>query len=308
MRRLASTAIVLVALLLATLAAVPGVSAQAADEHPAVGAWLVDPSPQDSTDPLELLTVAPGGIITYASPDGTGYGSWAATGERNLDATFLLPQRDPACGCLVGYATVRTSTEVAEDGQSFAGSYTLEPPAGMAMAMGAPLGQLGPGEVTGQRIAVEPVGEPVGPLPEEGDPEPAGSAAPDASVSPSASTAVRNLIDPDDILAGAARFGDLVFTAGFLGLAAGDDFDADVNDALDQLEATLDRSGAGFDTLLRVNVYLTDWDDWEAYNRIYQERIGEYGPPPRTTVEVSRLGLEAPIEIAAVAHVRSSNP
>ncbi len=292
MRRLASTTIVLMALLLATLAAAPGVSAQAADEHPAVGAWLVDPSPQDSTDPLELLTVAPGGIITYAS----------------LDATFLFPQRDPECGCFVGYTTVRTSTEVAEDGQSFAGSYTLEPPAGMAEAMGAPLGQLGPGEVTGQRIAVEPVGEPVGPLPEEGDPEPAGSAAPDASVSPSASTAMRDLIDPDDILAGAARYGDLVFTAGFLGLAEGDDFDADVNDALDQLEATLSKSGAGFDTLVKVDVYLTDWDDWEAYNRIYQQRIGEYGLPPRTTVEVSRLGLEAPIEIAAIAHLRPSKP
>ena len=118
--------------------------------------------------------------------------------------------------------------------------------------MGLPVGQLGPGDVTGQRIAVEPMGEPVGPFPEEGDPEPAGSAAPDASVSPSASTAMRDLIDPDDILAGAARYGDLVFTAGFLGLAEGDDFDADVNDALDQLEATLSKSGAGFDTLVKV--------------------------------------------------------
>ncbi len=75
----------------------------------------------------------------------------------------------------VGYATIRTSIEVAEDGQSFAGTYTIEPPAGMAEAMGLPAGQLGPGDVTGQRIAVEPMGEPVGPLPEEGGPEPAAS-------------------------------------------------------------------------------------------------------------------------------------
>ena len=93
MRRLTSTTIVLMALLLATLAAAPGVSAQATDEHPAVGAWLIDPSPEDATDPLELLTVAPGGIVTIASPDGTGYGSWAATGERSVDATFLIPQQ-----------------------------------------------------------------------------------------------------------------------------------------------------------------------------------------------------------------------
>ena len=106
------------------------------------------------------MTVAPGGIITIAIPDGTGYGSWAATGERSADATFLVPQNDPEAG-FVGYATIRTSIEVAEDGQSFAGTYTIEFPAAMAEAMGLPVGQLGPGEVTGQRIAVEPMGEPV---------------------------------------------------------------------------------------------------------------------------------------------------
>ena len=72
------------------------------------------------------------------------------------------PQRDPQCGCLVGYATARASTEVAEDGQSFAGTYTIEPPAAMAEGpWGIPVGQLGPGDVTGQRIVVEPMGEPV---------------------------------------------------------------------------------------------------------------------------------------------------
>ena len=48
----------------------------------------------------------------------------------------------------------------------------------MAEAFGDPVGQLGPGEVTGQRIAVEPMGEPVGPIPEG---EAAPSAAPEAS-------------------------------------------------------------------------------------------------------------------------------
>ena len=166
MRRLASTTIVLMALLLATVAAAPGVSAQATAEHPAVGAWTIDATPADATDPLELLIVAPGGVIVNASPEGTAYGSWAATGEWSADATFLFPLSD-AEGGFVGYATARTSIEVAEDGQSFAGTYTIEFPAGMAEAMGAPMGQLGPGDVTGQRIAVEPMGTPVGPLPEE---------------------------------------------------------------------------------------------------------------------------------------------
>jgi 2-iminobutanoate/2-iminopropanoate deaminase len=119
---------------------------------------------------------------------------------------------------------------------------------------------------------------------------------------------VRELINPGDILADASRYGDLVFTAGFLGDAPGDDFAADVVDALDHVEAALEASGAGFDTLLKVNVYLTDWDNWETFNAIFADRIGEFGLPPRTTVEVVRLGFDAPIEIAAIAHVRTFPP
>lgn len=129
-----------------------------------------------------------------------------------------------------------------------------------------------------------------------------------ANAAPTVVSIDRELVDSGDILAGAAIYGDLVFTSGFLGLADGDDFAMDVEDALDQLEGTLERSGAGFDTLLKVNVYLTDWDNWETYNAIYQRRISEFGVPPRTTVEVARLGLDAPIEIAAIAHVRSPAP
>ena len=103
MRRLTSTTIGLMALLLATVAAAPGVAAQTTADHPAIGAWMIETSPGDATDPLELATVAPGGITTNAGPDGTAYGSWAATGERSADATFLFPLNDPECGCLVGY-------------------------------------------------------------------------------------------------------------------------------------------------------------------------------------------------------------
>jgi hypothetical protein len=172
-RRLVPTTTILVALLLATVAAAPGVSAQDTAEHPAVGAWTIDSSPDDPTDPLELVLIAPGGLIINAARDGNGYGSWAATGDRTADATFLFPII--AEDAFAGYATIRTSIEVAEDGESFTGTYTWELPPEVAQAFGAPIGQLGPGEVSGQRIAVEPMGEPVGPLPEEPEEAPAGS-------------------------------------------------------------------------------------------------------------------------------------
>jgi hypothetical protein len=169
------------ALLLASLVAAPGVSAQASDEHPAIGAWMIDATPEDATDLPELVIVAPGGIVINAASQGTGYGAWAATGEQSADAIFLVPVNDPEAGIL-GYVTIRTSIEVAEDGQSFTGPYTVEFPAAMAEAFGAPVGELGPSEVTGQRIAVEPMGEPVGPIPEEGGPaEPESPPTPEAS-------------------------------------------------------------------------------------------------------------------------------
>lgn len=158
MRRLAFSTIVLMTLLLAMVVTVPGVSAQAPAEHPAVGAWIVDGN--------EVAVVAPGGIMTSGSVEGSAYGSWAATGDRSADVTSLWPLSDPEAG-FIGFGILRASIEVAEDGLSFTGTYTMELPAGMAEAMGVPVGQLGPGEVTGQRIAVEPMGTPVGPLPAE---------------------------------------------------------------------------------------------------------------------------------------------
>ena len=90
-----------------------------------------------------------------------------------------------------------------EDGQRFAGTYTLEFPAVVTQAMGAPVDQLGPGSVTGQRIAVDPMGEPVGPLPRE---EPALAASPPTggSAAPTASAAMPG---------GEARVIDIVATA-----------------------------------------------------------------------------------------------
>jgi 2-iminobutanoate/2-iminopropanoate deaminase len=139
-----------------------------------------------------------------------------------------------------------------------------------------------------------------GAQPQASQAQPSGSALADPRA--------RELISPAESLAGASRFGDLIFTAGYLGDAPGDAFADDVTFALDELEEALEASGAGFDTLLKVNVYLTDWDNWEAFNDIYVSRIGAFDTPPRTTVEVVRLGFDAPIEIAAIAHVRAPAP
>jgi hypothetical protein len=173
MRRFISVAPVLIGLLLATTFVGPGAVAQ--DEststagHPMVGTWLIEPS---TGEPPELFFAGADGVAASTSVEGTGFGSWTATGERTADATIRFPMVDPEAGFL-GMATMRASVEVAADGQSFAGTFTAELPAAMAEAMGLPVGELGPGDVSGVRVVVEPMGEPVAPMPEMAEEAPA---------------------------------------------------------------------------------------------------------------------------------------
>ncbi len=169
--------------LLAALA--PGVVAAKAaqdtstSEHPLVGAWVIHPFPNDPSRE-DFFIINPGGtVLDYDSQSQTGVGAWTSTGDRTADLSFDQMVTAPD-GSLVGLTVIRASVNVAEDGQSLTGSWTLELPAAAAEMAGAPAGQLGPSDVTGERIAVEPPGSTVGPMP----------AAPnEASPSPEASPA-----------------------------------------------------------------------------------------------------------------------
>jgi 2-iminobutanoate/2-iminopropanoate deaminase len=118
----------------------------------------------------------------------------------------------------------------------------------------------------------------------------------------------RELIGIGSMYADASRFGDLVWTAGHLGSGPAHEtptsFEEEVEWALDRLEESLEAAGAGFDTLIKVNVYLEDWNDWATYNRLYVQRIGPHGLPPRATVQVAHPYSSFRIEIEAVAHTR----
>lgn len=73
-----------------------------------------------------------------------------------------------------GGTIVRAEIEVSADGQSLTATYTLE----FIDTDGASTGEYGPGSASGTRIAVEPMGDPLGTLDdlfgqfEEGTPEP----------------------------------------------------------------------------------------------------------------------------------------
>lgn len=136
------------------------------------------------------------------------------------------------------------------------------------------------------------------------------SATPDGG-NPASGAVRRELLEPrPGLYAEASRAGNMVWTAGQLpeGLPSTASIEDQVTLVLDSLEETLENAGAGFDTVVKANVYLTSWDDWEAFNTIYSLRFSRAGgSPPRSVVAVSELGLGYRVEIELVALVRETS-
>jgi 2-iminobutanoate/2-iminopropanoate deaminase len=106
----------------------------------------------------------------------------------------------------------------------------------------------------------------------------------------------------------AIRTGDLVFTAGQLGIdpATGELVGADIasqaESALHNLAAILDAAGSGLDRLVKVTVFLADIGEWPAVNEVYGRIVPE-PYPARSAFAVKDLPKGARVEIEAVAAV-----
>ena len=106
----------------------------------------------------------------------------------------------------------------------------------------------------------------------------------------------------------AIRAGDLVFTAGQLGIdpATGEfaapDVAGQAERALANIAAILDASGSGLDRLVKVTVFLADIADWPALNEVYARVIPEPFPA-RSAFAVKDLPRGARVEIEAIGAV-----
>jgi 2-iminobutanoate/2-iminopropanoate deaminase len=76
--------------------------------------------------------------------------------------------------------------------------------------------------------------------------------------------------------------------------------DEQTHQCFDNLFAVLADGGLGSDDVVKVNVYLTDMDDFAAMNEAYATRFSD-PPPARTTVGVAALPMGARVEIELVA-------
>jgi enamine deaminase RidA (YjgF/YER057c/UK114 family) len=112
--------------------------------------------------------------------------------------------------------------------------------------------------------------------------------------------------DSEAGLSGAARYGDLVWTAGHLpdDTSGAADITQQTEEVMDGLKSTLEQAGAGFDSVVMTNVYLTDFRDWDAFNTVYRKRFTS-NLPPRVTIQIGRLAF-GKIEISMVAHVKKT--
>ncbi|PIE71816.1 MAG: reactive intermediate/imine deaminase [Deltaproteobacteria bacterium] len=78
--------------------------------------------------------------------------------------------------------------------------------------------------------------------------------------------------------------------------------EAQVRQALCNLEAILTAGGAHSGAVVKTTIFLTDIDDFPIVNKSYLSVFKE-DPPSRSTVQVAALPLGAAVEIEAIAAV-----
>jgi len=97
-----------------------------------------------------------------------------------------------------------------------------------------------------------------------------------------------------------------VFVAGQVGDAPGSDgpvpggIEAETRAMLDNVRAKLQAVGLDLADVVKATVYLVDFDEFEAMNRVYREYFPT-DPPTRATVGVTRLASTYRVEIEVIA-------
>ena len=120
----------------------------------------------------------------------------------------------------------------------------------------------------------------------------------------------RHAIQPPDVVTPKAPYspvvvsGDHVFTAGQVafdatGAVVAEDMDAQTRQALRNVQSCLAAAGCTLEDVVKVNAYLADLGDFDAYNTVYREFFSEPFPA-RTTVQAG-LPPGLLVEIEAVA-------
>ena len=100
----------------------------------------------------------------------------------------------------------------------------------------------------------------------------------------------------------------LVFCSGQIAIDPGSgklidgDIAAQTERVLRNLQAVLEAAGSGLEHVVKTTVFLSDLNDFQAMNAVY-ERFFPKDPPARATVQAAKLPLDVALEIDAIAVV-----
>lgn len=104
----------------------------------------------------------------------------------------------------------------------------------------------------------------------------------------------------------AVRAGDRLYLSGQLGLDpatgkfAGQDFEAQARQALENQKAILESAGFSLESVVQCQVFVTDMNNYPKFNNIYKEYFAA-NFPARAVLQVSRIPADGLIEIMMVA-------
>lgn len=104
----------------------------------------------------------------------------------------------------------------------------------------------------------------------------------------------------------AIQSGNTLYLSGQIGLIpetrelAGDDLESQTHQTLRNIQSVLEAAGYDMSDVVKAQVFLDDMNDYSAFNEIYMTYFTS-DPPARAVVEVSRIPLDAKVEIMVTA-------
>ena len=108
-------------------------------------------------------------------------------------------------------------------------------------------------------------------------------------------------------MSAAIKVGDLLFTGGSIPrhpqtLDIPEGFDGQCERVMENLKAVVEAAGTSLANAIKVNVYLSDMNNWSRFNDYFKRYFTGDPPPARTAVQIARLNNDYMVEVEAVVY------
>ena len=103
----------------------------------------------------------------------------------------------------------------------------------------------------------------------------------------------------------ATMWGDLLFTSGQVAGDTSQDIAGQTEQVMEKLQAIMTEAGTGFEHALKATCFLSDINDFQAFNEVYRRYVGEE-KPARSTIEAKLAGTGMKVEIEMIVGIPSN--